>query len=294
MDTLLDYYEDEYELGLTECNKTLKNTTPYLDSSKTIFYSKIKNTFTCSHTQTIMEYIKSKKNEKPSYLNFIYSSFKTRNFIISYNFVYRIINVYMGKGFNEEELDKFTQILPRFEGFKIIKNEERTSFRCYDVKYESIILDNIIKFMSNNPEEYKKYVSQYILKSFNYFVRLKSYEQLDNLHKNLNLLEMSNTFINSNDNKYIIVLKHLNPSSNLVVNIGDEKILVNIYDRQHNIIHVLELPQFSLIQVSEIIVYVLYENYEINIEECYNLILTLLTNLFFHKQPLNNNSPSSE
>lgn len=290
MQSFLEGYEDLYEHPLTiknkECNVII-DCNSYIKDTTNLYFNKNRGTFMCTHQLTWIDYIRSMKSQNPIYLNFVYNTF-----IISYNFVYRVIVVYMGKGFNDEELDKFSNIIPKFEGFKVIKNNTESSFRCYNRKYENQIINNILKFISEDPLECRKYISKYISKSYNYSVRLKLYDQLDDLHNNLNMISMSNTY--TSNGPYIIVFKHIKLNTDLVINIGGESLLVDVYNRDHQIIYIFDLPHPGFISTGDICIYSISDNIDINMEECYYCLLKLITEKCFQIQPLNNNSPSSE
>lgn len=290
MDEFMTEYEEQYEHNFTIQNKDIKTSTIYLNESKNLSYNKYKAAFMYNNT-TLIEYLESLNVENIPYLNFTYNYY---NYVISYNFAYKVIVVYMGKNYNDKDLNWAISKTPIIGNFKLIHNEQQSAFRIYDNKFEPIIVDNVIKFISNYPMEFKQFISKYISKSYNYGPRLKMYNKLAELHKNLNILEMSSKYMRSFDNKYMVVMKYLSPSPGLVVNIGIDPILVNIYDRKNTLIRVLELPPFDLIQLSELTIYILEDDYEINFDESYYLILNILTVSFFQRQPSNNNSPSSE
>lgn len=294
MEEFMEHYESLYDEAFTIQNKDIKTSTSYLDACMKLSYDKNRNMFMHSYNKTLYQYLKSiDVSDNVRYINFIYSN-RDSKFIISYNYVHKLIIIYMGIHFDEKDLDWISHKIPILDGFKILKNEFTSAFRYHNNRYENLVMDNIIKFISHHPVEFKYLISRYISKSYNFGPRLKMYEKLTALHKNINILEMFNNYIRSYDNKYIITLKYLSPNPDLVFNIGDESILVDIYDRNNDLIRVLELPPFCLMQISEIRVYILEENYVIDFDECYYSILNILTERFFQMKPLNNNSPSSE
>lgn len=296
MEVFLERYEEDYEHNLTAQNEDLPVNLEYLNQSKKIFYNKNRRLFECDRNTTLLDYLRAPKPGNPHFLNFTYNNY---TYIISYNFPHKTINVYMGRVFNEDDLNWLCAQVPKIEGFKILKNSKESSFR-YNTRdtsrkdYSEIITNNIIKFMSNYPIEYQKFVSAYILKSYNFGYRLNLPLQLDALHKNISIFYMSSTFIRSLDTKYLIVLKHFNPSPGLFVTLSLDNILVCIYDWKDEIIKILETPQFELFGVSNISVYILEDKYDLDFDECYNSMLSTIVSLYFQRTPLNNNSPSSE
>lgn len=292
MEEFMQYYEEEYDDNLTKQNQGIGVKIQYLNKSTKIFFDSRRQLFKYNYDTTLYQHLKTLTGPTLRYVNFTYESGDFK-YIISYNFVHKVIIVYMGNVFNPKHLEKTIYKLPVLDGFKVISNEFLSSFRNYLPAFEEIIVDNIMKFISNHPMEFKKLVSFYISKSFN-FRRLGLNEKGVALHKNLNILDMFVNYMLSVDGKYLVALKYLSPSPDLVFNIGNETILVDVYDRQSNLIRVFELPPFDLIQISEVRVYILVDDYEMNFDECYNLILGILTEKFFQSKPLNNNSPSSE
>ena len=299
---LLYSYEEEFEKPLTkqnellvEQNGPLEDILEYLNASIKVFYNQRQGTFMVNNTTTLLSYI-SNPPKKIHYLNFIY---KDLQFIISYNFPHKAIVVYMGgRMFDEKEVEFVKSKIPRISGYKIITNTKTSSFRYNAFRdkkdYSKIITNNIIKIISNYPIDFKDLVSSYISKSYNFGPRLNLPLQLEALHKNIGLFYFSSTFIYSPDKKYIVVLRHFSPSPGLIVSLNPDSILINIYDWSDNLIRVIEAPPFEIHNVSDISVFILEAEYEMNFDECYDIILRSLTSFYLQSKPLNNNSPSSE
>lgn len=295
MEHFLGHYENDYEIGLTCQNAELKPVLDYLSSSKKIFFDQRRGLFKVDNNTTLQSYITNPPDPKVHYLNFTY---KNLQFVISYNFPYKTINVYMGKIFSEEDLDLVCSQIPKITGYKVVKNTRTASFRYNAFRdkkdYSEIITNNILKFISNHPTDYMKFASLYISKSYNFGPRLNLPLQLEALHNNIGLFYLSSTFVYSPDKKYLIILRHFSPSPGLIVSLNADSILINIYDWSDTLIRVIEAPPFELHNISEISVSILEDKYDINFDECYDIILRSLTSFYFQSKPLNNNSPSSE
>lgn len=293
---LLERYEDEFEKNLTSQNEALTPTQEYLDASKKVFFDQRRGLFMVNNTTTLMAYINNPPDSKIHYLNFIY---KDLQFVISYNFPHKTIVIYMGgRMYDENEIEFVKSKIPKISGYKIITNTKTSSFR-YNIHrdkkdYSKLITNNIIKIITNYPIDFKELVSFYISKSYNFGPRLNLPLQLDALHKNIGLFYFSSTFVYSPDKKYLVVLRHFSPSPGLIVSLNPDSILINIYDWSDTLIRVIEAPPFDIHNVSNISVFILEDNYDMNFDECYDIILRSLTSFYLQSKPLNNNSPSSE
>lgn len=288
MEVFLEQYEDEERL--TEYNEKF---TPNIEKPKEIHYDKDLRQFKVNHNTSLMAYIKTlTPNNCPGWVNFTFSRF---TYFVSYNFLYKLIFVYMGKDYNDENLDWFYSQIPKLQGFRVFKNDKGSSFRVYNRMHEQLVISNILKFVSYYPLEFKNLMSIYILKSFNFSpLRLNSPERLSALHKNIALFNFGHTVRKSKDGKYMVVFKHFNPAPELFTNLTLQDYLVRVYDWNGEIIKIIETPNYVLPRLSGVDFYILEPNYSMDFEACYNWLLELLTELYFQSAPLNNNSPSSE
>lgn len=296
MDQFLERYEEEYELPLTLQNEDLTPVLDYVGQCKKIFYNKNRRLFECNRTLTLMDVLSTEPTSPPYYMNFTYNN---HTYLVSYNFAYKVIVVYMGRKFVESDLEWFASQIPKLPGFKILKNYEKASFRynTYDPNqraYAEMITDNVLKFITEYPLSCFKYISSYISKSYNFGCRLKLQDQWEALHKNLSLFKLSSKFRIALDHSHIIVFHSISPSPDLFVHMNSDSIFISIHDRDNNVTHAIDVPPFDLFDVSSISVYILQDNYELDTDTCYYEVLRMMTLLYFQRLPLNNNSPSSE
>jgi len=291
---LNECYED-YEEGLAEINKDYKPTFSHLNSAKRVYLNRRDSKFYMesydSRKTTLQQYLNSlcsPPNVIPVYINFLYKD----NFIINYNFALKLIIVYMGSNFKDYELNLVKEKVPNHMKFKIVTNQFRSSFRRVSEEYYEYIHDNIIKFISFYPMEFEAILKEYILRSYNFTERKPSEIRLHNLHVIINAVSNESTFVKSDDECYLINFKSAYPHEDLMIN--NQEPFVNVYDRQGNILTCYENNAFIIFGIINISIYIIKDNYKLNIDECYNKLLTTCINKYCQTSPSNNNSPSSE
>lgn len=288
---MLEYLDDsyeQYEPKISENNKETKPSYSYLDEIKKVYLNKRENRFYADNRTSMTSYLDGLKSQLPEYANFMFQD----NFIISYNFPLKIIYVYMGRNFNEDYLERVIEAVPKILGFKVLHNEYKSAFRTFDHKYYNIIHDNIIKFISFYPNDFDKIIKIYILRSYDFTCRNPSPEKLKNLHHNINVMKFKNTFNKCGNGDYMIVFKRIYPADGLMINVDNQ--YINVYNRKEELILCFENNAFYLLGISNISVHILKEDYDINLDECYNNVIKRCTELYYQTLPQNNNSPSSE
>jgi hypothetical protein len=291
----LSEHFDEYETALAEINKNNEPKFEHLRQAKRLYLnrrdSKLYVDEYNSKKVQLLHYLDTLRNQVgglPNYVNFMYQD----NMIINYNFPLRLIIIYMGAKFNEDYLEMIKSHVPNPMGFKVINNEFKSSFRSFSRNDYDYVHDNIMKIISFYPMEFESIIKEYILRSYDFNVRNKSMIRLRNLHVIMNLIQHESKFVKSKDGGYLINFKSAYPHQDLLIN--NEAPFVDVYNRKGETLACFENDVFIILGIINISIYIIKDNYDLDIDECYNTLLTTCIERYYQTSPSNNNSPSSE
>lgn len=301
MDSFLAHYQEHISKCLDYFNKNNTDTKNILD--KFVYdskpkYQKIfipkgtKNLCLVGNHMSFIDYVNQAATQTNinKYILFLYNN----KDIICYNFIYKIIFIYIGTSMGSYFMDDTTlknsiYILP---GYKILSNDKNTSFKTNEFNYIKVY-NTIYKILSYYPVEAYDMLKNFIMISYDYTVRHRDFDGLKLFFSNIENIGIK--ILTHKQQSFIIVAKDLYIKENLKVNSGDT--IVNVIKRDGTYLFSYDIG-IVIFGISDITIYITDEDYIPDNDDIWKNLVKFLNYLIpqygIYNLPLNNNSPDSE